>query len=106
MDKLNNNFHEWFDSIKKPILFTSEMKELMQDAWDAAIAGIPLVVTIGEDVTRNDIILLKKNIEDAKAIPCTCDEFAIKDGMPCVCIRSGALLQSIVNLSKYIKELK
>lgn len=94
------NFNEWFDSIKKPILFTSKMKELMHDAWDAAMKNYPV------DEVRNKINELQAIIDGALQLDCTCDKIHIKMGFPCICVKSGAVTQSMVNLSKYLRKLK
>ncbi|MEE9573648.1 MAG: hypothetical protein V3W20_11410, partial [Candidatus Neomarinimicrobiota bacterium] len=80
--------------------FFGKRKKAMNDAWDAATKNYPV------DQVKNRINELQSIIDGALQIECTCNKANIKMGFPCVCVKAGAVTQSMVNLSKYLRKLK
>ena len=96
------NFNEWFDDdpMQKRRNTGKWIKELMRDAWDAAVNNFPA------DTTKADIIEKQKVIAAAMAIQCTCDQEQIKHGYRCNCGKQKAVKESVIDLSQYIRSLK
>jgi predicted AlkP superfamily pyrophosphatase or phosphodiesterase len=96
-----NNFQEWFESLKyQDYDISRKVKDLMLEAWDAAVENYP------EDTTRTDIIEKQKIITATLAIECTCDQAQIKHGYMCGCGKAAAVNKAIMDLTKYLRALK
>ena len=93
------SFEEWYKE-QKYFLVSGTIKKLMIKAWDAAMKNYPV------DEVKNTINDLQAIIEGALKMECTCNKVPIRMGFPCTCIKAGAVTQSMVNLSKYLAELK
>lgn len=93
------SFEEWLKK-SKYIGFFGKRKLAMHDAWDAAMKNYPV------DEVKNKINELQAIVDGALQLECTCDKIHIKMGFPCICFKSGAVTQSMVNLSKYLRKLK
>lgn len=93
------SFEEWFDK-QKFYLISRTVKKLMLDAWDAATKNYPV------DEVKNRINELQAIIEGAMQIECSCNKISIKMGFPCICVKAGAVTQSMVNLSEYLGEIR
>ena len=100
------SFDEWYANTniskldKIGVSFAKLIREYMHRAWDAAMKNYPV------DEVKNKINELQAIIDGALKIECTCDQISIKMGFPCVCVKAGAVVQSMNNLSKYLIKLK
>lgn len=93
------SFEEWLKN-SKYIGFFGKRKIAMRDAWDAAMKNYPV------DEVKNKINELQAIIDGALQLECTCNKIHIKMGFPCICVKAGAVTQSMNNLSKYLRKIK
>ena len=102
------SFNEWFEALKKEsIIFNvnDQVKELMLEAWDAAIENCPVKIEY-IDRTKNEINELQGIITGTLEIVCTCDQAQIKHGYRCGCGKQVAVQKAVSDLTFYLKELK
>ncbi len=95
------NFYHWLNrGCYRDRIFDEDTRELMLDAWDAAVNSYP------EDRTKNEINELQGIITGTLEIICTCDQAQIKKGYRCNCGKAAAVQKAVSDLTFYLKELK
>jgi len=98
------SFQEWFvgEKYHKIISITTEMENLMLEAWDACVNNMP-----DENAAIGELIMeLLNGINIAEKIDCTCDKGKLSVRYPCCCQRSRALQSASIELGKYLQELR